>query len=82
MFVRVLIASGKGRVVTAPLEALQEDGGEPVVFVEEATGMYRRRPVRPGATLGDTVVVESGLKSGERVVTQGSYQLLAQSKRG
>jgi cobalt-zinc-cadmium efflux system membrane fusion protein len=77
MFVRVIISSGKGSAVTIPREALQEQGGQPVVFVAESEGVYRRRPVRIGPTLGDQVVVESGLREGERVVTRGSYQLLA-----
>ena len=82
MFVRVIIASGVGSAVTIPQEALQEDGEEKVVFIREAEGTYRRRAVRAGAELGDQVVIEFGVKPGDRVVTRGAYQLLAQSKRG
>jgi RND family efflux transporter MFP subunit len=82
MFVRVMIGAGTGTTLTVPVEALHEEGGEQLVFVQEATGAYRRRQVRVGASLGDQVVVETGLKPGERVVTQGSYQLLAESRKG
>ncbi len=81
MFVRVIIASGGGTAVTIPLAALQEQGGEQVVFVAESADGYRRRVVRVGPVLGDQVVIESGVKPGERVVTQGSYQLLAKARK-
>lgn len=81
MFVRVIIASGRGNAVTVPQDAVQEQGGEQVVFVAEGGESYRRRTVRVGPVLGDQVVIESGLKAGERVVTQGSYQLLARVRK-
>jgi RND family efflux transporter MFP subunit len=81
MFVRVIISSGRGTAVTVPLDALQEQGGEQVVFVAESADGYRRRVVRVGPTLGDQVVIESGVKAGERVVTRGSYQLLAKVRK-
>jgi hypothetical protein len=37
--------------------------------------------VREGPTLGDQVVIESGVKAGERVVTRGAYQLLARVRK-
>jgi membrane fusion protein, heavy metal efflux system len=85
MFVRVIITPGGhpdgGSAVTVPLEALQEQGGEQVVFVAESEDAYRRRVVREGPTLGDQVVIESGVKAGERVVTRGAYQLLARVRK-
>jgi cobalt-zinc-cadmium efflux system membrane fusion protein len=81
MFVRVVIASGRGSAVTVPQAALQEQGGEPVVFVAESEGAYRRRVVQAGPVLGDQVVIEAGVKAGERVVTHGSYQLLAKVRK-
>ena len=77
MYVRVVIDSGQASAVTVPLEALQEHAGEQVVFVEQAPGLYERRVVTVGPALGSQVVVETGLKGGERVVTRGAYQLLA-----
>jgi cobalt-zinc-cadmium efflux system membrane fusion protein len=81
MFVRVVVSSGSGAVVTIPMEALQEQGGEQVVFVAESAAAYRRRVVRAGPVLGDQVVIEAGVKAGERVVTRGSYQLLARVRK-
>lgn len=83
MFVRVGIsATGSSVGVTIPREALQEDGGKQVIFLEEGPGTYRRREVQPGETLGDSVVIGTGLLAGEKVVTKGAYQLLAKSKTG
>ncbi len=81
MFVRVLVGAGRGRAILVPQEAVQEDGNEQVVFIQEGEG-YRRRAVRIGATLGDMAVIEGGLKAGDKVVTQGAYQLLALAKKG
>lgn len=81
MFVRVVIASGAGSAVTVAQTALQEHGSEPVVFVAESADAYRRRVVQVGPALGDQVVIEAGLKAGERVVTRGSYQLLAKVRK-
>jgi RND family efflux transporter MFP subunit len=83
MFVRVAIASsGAESAVTVPQEAVQEDGAEQVVFIAEGEGAYRRRVVRIGPTLGDQVVILSGMLPGEKVVTKGAYQLLAKAKQG
>jgi multidrug efflux pump subunit AcrA (membrane-fusion protein) len=81
MFVQVGLRAAHSLSVTIPVEALQEESGEQIVFVQEGDG-YRRRIVKTGATLGDQVTVESGVKPGEKVVTRGAYQLLAQWKKG
>jgi membrane fusion protein, heavy metal efflux system len=83
MFVRALIGTeaGEGRV-TVPAEAVQEDGAATFVFVEEEPGQYRKRAVKVGAKLGGQVAVQSGLLPGEKVVTNGAYQLLAKAKGG
>lgn len=81
MFVRALIAAGAGSAVTVPVEALQEQGGEQVVFIQESEDAYRRRVVKVGPNLGNQVVIESGVKPGAKVVTRGAYQLLAKVRR-
>lgn len=77
MFVRVIIASGSGSAVVVPSAALQEQGGEQVVFLKQSEDAYKRTAVKVGPTLGDQVVIESGVKAGDQVVVQGAYQLLA-----
>ncbi|HSV73218.1 MAG TPA: efflux RND transporter periplasmic adaptor subunit [Chthonomonadales bacterium] len=82
MFVRVVIGAGTGSAILIPQEAVQEDDGEMLVFVEVADGQFRRRTVQTGATIGDQVVITGGIRPNDRVVTRGAYQLLAQAKRG
>jgi cobalt-zinc-cadmium efflux system membrane fusion protein len=81
MFVRVIIASGSGSAVVIPAAALQEHGGERVVFIKQSEDAYKRTVVKVGPTLGDQVVIESGVKAGDPVVVQGAYQLLAKVRK-
>lgn len=76
MFVRVQLGTGGPGRMLVPTAAVQMSGGVNFVFVEEARGTYRRTVVQTGGTLGDRTIVESGLASGKKVVTDGAYQLL------
>lgn len=77
MFVRVKLDTGAGQEVLAPTSAIQTMAGTPVVFVQEGSGVYRRKIVQTSGTFGDKTIVTSGLKPGEAVVTNGAYQLLS-----
>ena len=61
------------RVLTVPDSAVQYEGGA-AVFVEN-NGTLRRVPVRLGARLADTIVIEHGLVSTARVVVEGVRNL-------
>jgi cobalt-zinc-cadmium efflux system membrane fusion protein len=82
MFAQVVLGGSGEAMVAVPAAALQEDGGSQIVFVEAEHGSYRRTVVQVGSTLGERVLITSGLKPGEKVVTQGAYQLLAKAKGG
>jgi membrane fusion protein, heavy metal efflux system len=82
MFARMILVGGGTPVLAVPAEAVQDDAGTPVVFVEEAVGSYRRTPIQTSGSIGERVLVASGLKPGDKVVTQGAYQLLAKAKGG
>lgn len=84
MFVRVLVGSGTAGAALIPRTAVQEDGAEQVVFIRESEDSFRRVVVTLGQTLGSRVVILSGLKPGQNMVTTGSYQLLSlsQSRKG
>lgn len=75
MFGDVAIETGRGpRAVLVPLTAVQHDEQDEVVFVASG-GSYVKRRVRLGKQRGEEVAVESGLRPGERVVTQGAIFL-------
>jgi cobalt-zinc-cadmium efflux system membrane fusion protein len=70
-----------GEQVTAmiiPRDAVLEHEGKKIVYVLLSGEEFERREVIIGDELGNRVAVLSGLNKGERVVTQGAYQLKLQ----
>lgn len=83
MFVQVRVAgtAGPARAVV-PRVALQTIGSRTVVYVAGSEeGRFIERTVRIGVSSGDVVEVLEGVKSGERVVTDGSFLLRAEAAR-
>jgi len=62
-------------VVRAPLAAIQRGPQGPFVYVIKPDNTVTSRPVKLGVTAHDRVVVESGLLSGDRIVTEGADRL-------
>ncbi|MCB1209625.1 MAG: efflux RND transporter periplasmic adaptor subunit [Verrucomicrobiales bacterium] len=66
--------------LTLPKSAVVQTGPEAVVYVDQSGGAYARRVVTVGRR-GDTMVeVLSGVKAGEKVVTNGNLLLDGQSE--
>ena len=61
-----------------PKEALLEHEGKKIVYVLLSGEEFERREVTVGDEIGNKVAVLTGLQKGERVVTQGAYQLKLQ----
>jgi RND family efflux transporter MFP subunit len=80
--VEVQTAGGPPRVLV-PRAAIQTLGERQVVFVpvKDEPGTYVQRVVQLGPPEGDRVPVLNGLKSGDEVVTAGSFFLRAESLR-
>ena len=74
--IRTSGASGKSKALLLPQEAVVLMQGQPTVFVTEDGG-FEPRPVELGDKLRGKVVIKSGIKSGEKVVTAGTYALKA-----
>jgi len=75
-FVEVTIdTSGDRKVLAVPKLAVVREQGETFVYVFTGGESFERRAVALGAEGADFYEVNSGLKSGERVVTEGVYQL-------
>ncbi|MGH7385409.1 MAG: efflux RND transporter periplasmic adaptor subunit [Candidatus Rokuibacteriota bacterium] len=62
--------------VLVPSQAVQSGQKGQFVFVVKADQTVEARPVVPGAPHGGDVVITSGLKPGERVVTDGQLRLV------
>jgi len=61
--------------VMVPTRALVLIGDESFVFVETAPWQFKRRVVQPGEQQGDSTVIGSGLRQGERVVVEDAVFL-------
>lgn len=72
----VELYTGGGDLLTAvPRGSVFEEGGVPVVFVQEGGETFEMRRVELGERDGSWVGVLAGLRGGERVVTRGGYQV-------
>ncbi|MGH9962748.1 MAG: efflux RND transporter periplasmic adaptor subunit, partial [Pyrinomonadaceae bacterium] len=63
------------RALMIPATAVQKIDDAPVVFVKTSDVQFHRRKVQLGSQSNGWVEVTSGVKVGEAVVTQGTFQL-------
>lgn len=86
MFATATIRAGEGDAASAavPLEAVQEVEGSPSVFVPgDEPGEFVVRPVEVGAPIeGDRILIRSGLRPGDAVVTAGAFTLRSELASG
>lgn len=76
MFVEITIdTSGERQVLAVPKSAVVNEQGQTFVFVFDGGETFRKRAVALGAEGADYFEVNSGVEEGERVVTEGIYQL-------
>ncbi|GAV20648.1 membrane fusion protein, cobalt-zinc-cadmium efflux system [Mariprofundus micogutta] len=79
MFVQAEIEAGSGEeALLLPESAIQRQGNELIVFVEEEPGHFERREVKVGKAVVGMVIVLEGLKEGESVVINGSFVLASE----
>jgi len=76
-----LDAGERTSVLLIPRESVLDNEGKKIVYVLISGEEFERRDVVLGDEYGQNVAVVSGIKSGERVVTQGAYQLKLQELR-
>lgn len=80
MFADVDIAIDYGTQVVVPQEAVLDSGAEQVVFVARGNGYFEPRKVQIGARMEDRVIIVSGLRVGETVVTSGNFLIDSESR--
>jgi multidrug efflux system membrane fusion protein len=68
--VRLLLSTLPGAILV-PAVAPQLSGKGPFVYVIKADSTAEMRPVKTGQRQGDSIVIEQGIKAGERVVITG-----------
>jgi RND family efflux transporter MFP subunit len=71
---RLLAGDGETGVVV-PSEAIRDEDGLLVAYVQIGGETFERRAVEVGVTDGQWTVVRDGVRRGERVVTRGAYSI-------
>ena len=66
--------AGKAPLVI-PASAPLITGKRAVVYIDQGEGRYQGREIELGPRAGNSYLVESGLKAGERVVTKGNFKI-------
>ena len=71
------------RVPVVPREAVLMEAGRPYVFVQIGGETFSRRYIDIVSRDGDVVGIRSGVRTGDRVVTRGAYEVqLASAAKG
>ena len=70
-----LLTTPEEGVVSVPISALTEEQGLYYVYVQVCAEEFMKREVHPGRRNGERVEILHGLHHGDRVVTQGAYQV-------
>ncbi len=70
-----LLTSPEEGVVSIPISALTEEQGLYYIYIQLCEEEYEKRGVTLGRRDGERVEILHGLHGGERVVTQGAYQV-------
>jgi membrane fusion protein, copper/silver efflux system len=73
MFVNVEFRIGVTGRITVPADAVVNTGTRQTVFVDLGDGRLEPRAVQIGDRIGDRIQILRGLRSGERVVSSGTF---------
>jgi membrane fusion protein, heavy metal efflux system len=71
----ILYTGSRERMITVPKEAVLREAGRPYLFVQTGGESFVRRYIEIATRERDVVGVRTGVKSGERVVTLGAYDV-------
>ena len=76
MYVTVNFIDAPTTAILIPAKAVLQMSDASFVFVEAAPGKYLKRKVETAGSAEDKVIIKSGLKTGERIITEGGFYLL------
>jgi RND family efflux transporter MFP subunit len=80
MFADAQVHVDYGTQIAVPREAVVDSGTAQQVYVVQQGGVFVPRKVTLGATVDDQVIILSGLKAGETVVTSGNFLIDSESR--
>jgi cobalt-zinc-cadmium efflux system membrane fusion protein len=83
MLMEMRLDSAAGEAILVPRQAIQTIGDVPVVYIADPArpGTFVEHSVRVGATRTDVVEILSGVATGDRVVTSGSFLVRSERDR-
>lgn len=73
MYVNVEIAAQLGRQLVVPASAVLHSGQRAIAFIDRGQGNLEPRMVETGPQIDQSIVILSGLKAGERVVSSANF---------
>lgn len=68
-----LITAARGAELAVPADAVVDDGGQTIVFVQTGGESFERRPVKVGGPREGGFLQVAGVEAGERIVTRGAH---------
>lgn len=77
-----LISSPIENALVVPVSALTNEMGTFYIYIQLDAEGYRKQEVSVGANNGKEIQITKGVKAGDRVVTQGAYQVKMASNSG
>lgn len=80
MFVDVELKKDMGKSLVIPEDAVIDTGTRKIVFVKTGPSSFNPRKITVGPRIGNEVVILSGIKEGEEVVTSAHFLIDAESK--
>jgi multidrug efflux pump subunit AcrA (membrane-fusion protein) len=80
MFANVQLKINYGKQIVVPQEAILDSGDKQYVFVVHEGGVFEPRTIQMGAKLEGNVVILSGLRAGETIVTSGNFLIDSESR--
>jgi cobalt-zinc-cadmium efflux system membrane fusion protein len=76
MFADLLVETNRRQTALAvPKDAVVDEGGEVVVYLQRGGETFERRRVEVGIRDADQVEIRNGLAAGDRVATRGAYTI-------
>ena len=82
MYASVRINTPHARALSVPTDAVVWTGDRTLLFVEQVDGGLRAVDAEVGATVGDYVIVRTGVTAGQRVVSSAQYLIDAEANIG
>jgi Cu(I)/Ag(I) efflux system membrane fusion protein/cobalt-zinc-cadmium efflux system membrane fusion protein len=80
MYVNVSIAVPLGRQLVIPASGVLHSGTQEMAFIDRGDGYLEPREIEVGARIDDHVVVLTGLKVGERIVSSANFLVDSESQ--